>query len=285
MSNTLTVTEVINSVTVTPVNNTVTVSDIGVQGPAGATGATGATGAQGPSGVVTVNAPLTNAGTSSAANLSISAGTTSVAGALQLTDSVSSTSTTTAATPAAVKTVYDSLQNLAKRTGLYYRTPSPQEGSANIGTNNLVLTPIFVDRTLTADRIVASTHSSFVGSSTVRLGIYSNVNGAPSDLVLDAGTVSFTAGNQVREITISQSLSVGFYWFAFCQQGTPPTTSNYLGANELYTTSNNYLYGKPDMGTQTIQGFYTPSITGAFPSTLSTVTAATRVPYVYVRFA
>ena len=47
--------------------------------------------------VIVFNGKSTNAGTSSAANLSISAGTTSAIGALQLTDSVSSTSTTTAA--------------------------------------------------------------------------------------------------------------------------------------------------------------------------------------------
>ena len=75
--------------------------------PQGVQGATGATGATGSSGVITVNAPITNSGTSTAANLSVSAGTTSTAGILQLTDSTSSTSTTTAATPNAVKTAYD----------------------------------------------------------------------------------------------------------------------------------------------------------------------------------
>jgi hypothetical protein len=92
------------SLTVTPTTNSVVVSSVGVTGPKGDTGNTGATGS---SGVVTVNAPITNAGTSTAANLSVSAGTTTDAGILQLTDSVSSTSTTTAATPNSVKTAYD----------------------------------------------------------------------------------------------------------------------------------------------------------------------------------
>jgi hypothetical protein len=137
MSDSIIVQPVVYNITVTEDVNDVVVSSVGVQGPkgdtgatgaqgaqgiqgiqgakgdkgdtgaTGATGATGDTGATGASGVVTVNAPLTNAGTPSAANLSVSAGTTSAAGVLQLTDSTSSTSTTTAATPAAVKSAYD----------------------------------------------------------------------------------------------------------------------------------------------------------------------------------
>jgi len=88
----------------------------GIQGPAGPTGAggaqgpkgeTGNNGADGSSGVVTVNLPITNSGTSSAANLGIQDATTAQKGAVQLTDSVSSTSTTTAATPNNVKAAYD----------------------------------------------------------------------------------------------------------------------------------------------------------------------------------
>ena len=58
------------------------------------------------SGVVAVNAPLTNAGTSSSANLSVSTASTSATGVVQLSDSVSTTSSVLAATPTAVKTAY-----------------------------------------------------------------------------------------------------------------------------------------------------------------------------------
>jgi hypothetical protein len=50
MSETLVVTEVVNTVVVTPVENTVEVASVGLQGPVGPTGATGATGATGPAG-------------------------------------------------------------------------------------------------------------------------------------------------------------------------------------------------------------------------------------------
>lgn len=70
-------------------------------------GTQGATGATGPSGVIAVTAPITNSGTSTSASLAINDGTTSQKGAVQLTDSISSTSTTTAATPNSVKSAYD----------------------------------------------------------------------------------------------------------------------------------------------------------------------------------
>jgi hypothetical protein len=282
MSNTLTVTEVINSVTVTPVNNTVTVSDVGVQGPAGATGATGATGA---SGVVTVNAPLTNAGTSSAANLSVSTGTTSTVGVLQLTDSTSSTSTTTAATANAVKNTFDSIPSLTKRSGQYYRTPVGTLAFINPTTNRLLLSPIFIDQTVTLDRLAAITGSGFVGSASVRLGIYDNLNGRPNDLILDAGTASFTTNNTTQQITISQSVNRGFYWLAFCQQ-TTPTTSAFWGAGAGQSISNNYIYGAPTASGSLTLGYFQNSVTGALPSNVFTSASPFEITaYVWARFA
>jgi hypothetical protein len=286
MSNTLTVTEVVNSVTVTPVNNTVTVSDVGVQGPAGATGATGATGAAGSSGVVTVNAPITNAGTSSAANLSVSTGTTSAVGVLQLTDSVSSTSTTTAATANAVKDTFDSIPSLAKLTGNYYRTPTTTlSTSINPTTNRLLLTPIYLDRTLTLDRLAAVSGPAFVGTSSVRLGIYDSLNGKPNALVLDAGTVSFTAINTTLQITVSQSLNKGFYWLAFCQQSAP-TTAAYWGQASGQTASNVYMFGSSTATGSLNNSFFQNSVTGALPSNISTTSSPFEAsPYVWARFA
>jgi hypothetical protein len=56
---------------------------------------------------VTVSSPITGGGTSGSVNIAIQDGTTSQKGAVQLENSVSSTSTTTAAVPANVKTAYD----------------------------------------------------------------------------------------------------------------------------------------------------------------------------------
>lgn len=84
-------------VTVNETNNTAVVALLGTVGPMGPAGPTGA------SGVVSVTAPVTNSGTSTAAQLGVSAASISAAGVVQLTDSVTSTSTTTAATANSVR--------------------------------------------------------------------------------------------------------------------------------------------------------------------------------------
>lgn len=56
---------------------------------------------------VAVTSPITGGGSSGAVTIGIQDASTTVKGATQLTDSTSSTSTTTAATPNAVKTAYD----------------------------------------------------------------------------------------------------------------------------------------------------------------------------------
>jgi hypothetical protein len=207
------------------------VSEVGTQGPAGATGATGS------SGVVTVNAPITNAGTSSAANLSVSTGTTGAVGVLQLTDSVSSTSTTTAATPNSVKTAYDFANSqhalLDPISGSYYRTPTNNTILTGASTaNRTYYTAIQFSESVTLDRIAIATGSNFSGTASVRLGIFANTNGKPGALILDAGTVAPSALSTAYSITINQTLAAGVYWFA-------NNTITAAGTNTYYGVGNN----------------------------------------------
>jgi len=282
-----------NNVVVSQVTNSITTASGGPQGPAGPTGATGATGATGPagsSGVVAVTAPITNSGTSSSANIGISTGTTSAVGALQLTDSVASTSTTTAATPNAVKTSYD-LANLRapiiKRGSTVYFS-SPMQGAANFTVVNetAYYTPIYIDQSTTVDRIAVRTASTFSGTATLRLGIYNydSATGRPSTVLLDAGTVSATAASTNYQITISQSLSTGFYFVVVCQQGTAPTTGAYLANNPAGTTNNIIVGTTSAPNTNTIIGFSQTSVTGAF-ATASGTSNAQQSPYVWLRTA
>ena len=310
--NTLTITEVVNSVTITPVNNTVIVSEVGVQGATGATGATGAkgdqgiqgiqgiqgvkgdtgatgaTGAQGSSGVVTVNAPITNAGTSSAANLSVSTGTTSAVGVLQLTDSTSSTSTTTAATPNAVKTAYDyagtrTFTLPVVLSGYYLRSPSTGSQGVTPTVNRTNFNLIYISGTQSFDRLAIRTGGAFSGTASIRLGIYNNdsATGKPSTVVLDAGTVSAIAANTTYQITISQSLNPGFYW---------------LVSNVQSSATNNQLLGSPAAATEPFvntpwvsspgnayfSGYGENSITGAF-ATASSLMTPTSIPITFLR--
>ena len=95
---------------------------------------------------VTASSPLTGGGTSGAITVGIQDATTSDKGAVQLTDSISSTSTTTAATPNSVKSAYD-LANAAvaksivdAKGDLIAATAADTVARLAVGTNGQVLT-------------------------------------------------------------------------------------------------------------------------------------------------
>jgi hypothetical protein len=283
MSDLIVIQPQVTTLTVTEDVNQVVVSSVGVQG---AKGDTGNTGPQGPSGVIAVTAPITNSGTSTSANLSISAGTTSAAGALQLTDSVASTSTTTAATPNAVKTAYD-LANfktvLPSQTGFYVRTPTAVNNGLSVSTNVAYYSPIYVRNTTTFDRIAVCTAGGFSGSASVRLGIYSNgTDGKPNTLILDAGTVTATVLNTIYQITISQTFTEGIYWLV-CVQQSLTGTSQYLGSNFGNNSFFSGVTSSSNLGLF-VNGYFQNSVTGAL-STASVTGAQSVMPYTYLRVA
>jgi hypothetical protein len=95
---------------------------------------------------VTATSPLTGGGTSGAITVGIQASSTTQSGAVQLTDSTSSTSTTTAATPNSVKTSYDLANGaVAKSTfttkgDIVAATAASTISRLGVGTNGQVLT-------------------------------------------------------------------------------------------------------------------------------------------------
>ena len=94
---------------------------------------------------VNTTAPLAGGGTSGALTLSIAAATTSVAGAVQLSDSTSTTSSVLAATPTAVKSAYDLANGAIPKTlidaagDLIVGTAADTAGRLGIGTAGQVL--------------------------------------------------------------------------------------------------------------------------------------------------
>jgi hypothetical protein len=239
---------------------------------------------------ISTTSPLTGGGDLSAnRTLAVSAGSTSAAGVLQLTDSTSSTSTTTAATPNAVKTTYDyavtRTPKMKQVSGSYMRTPVLLQAGTTAGHQRTYYVPIYVDSTTTFDRLAIATSGTFAGTATVRLGIYNDSAGVPTTLILDAGTLSATAANTNYEITISQSLNAGFYWLAFCQQGTAPTVGSYVGAPASGSAYQSYLMPitvSPNGASW--QGYSQTSVTGAFANASFPALASTIV-HVWVRAA
>jgi hypothetical protein len=187
---------------------------------------------------------------------------------LQLTDSVSSTSTTTAATPNAVKTAYDlgNSQVAPFISTYYYKGTGLNASNATPVVNTTYYTPFFVPVTTTFDRIAIRTGSTFSGTAVARLGIYNSSGGKPSTVVLDAGTVSATALSTSYTITISQQLTPGLYWLAANTQ-TAATTNVFLGVASNQAAA--YI-GQPFTSAfATIQYFVQSSVTGAFATAAS----------------
>jgi hypothetical protein len=95
---------------------------------------------------VTVSSPLTGGGTSGTVSVGILSGTTSNLGAVQLSDSTSSTSTTLAATANAVKTTYDLANGAVAKSivdakgDLIAATAADTVSRLGVGANGTVLT-------------------------------------------------------------------------------------------------------------------------------------------------
>ena len=95
---------------------------------------------------VTATSPLTGGGTSGNVTVGIQASSTTQSGAVQLTDSTSSTSTTTAATPNAVKSAYDLANGAVAKSivdakgDLIAGTAADTVSRLAVGTNGYVLT-------------------------------------------------------------------------------------------------------------------------------------------------
>lgn len=104
-------------------------------------------------------------------------------------------------------------------TGRYYTpldhtTPTPVGLSANL----MYLVPFAVSQRTTFTRIGIKCTTAQAATN-ARLGIYRAIDGVPSNLVLDAGTVSLAATGD-KEITISQQLEAGDYFLAVLSNAT-----------------------------------------------------------------
>ena len=220
----------------------------------------------------------------------ISAGSTTIAGIVQLTDSVSSTSTTTAATPNAVKTAYDlgvtKFPAVVLQSGLYYKTNLGITNNTTQGYNAQATyyQPMFIPTSTTFDRMAFISGSNFSGTGTVRMGLYADNNGVPGNLILDAGTVSVTAAATTYQITINQTIPAGVFWTAWNRQ-VAATTNSYNG-NSSTSAAYNLLMGNSYTSPSSVIniGYQQASVTGAFANATS-LTASTVVPHVWLRVA
>lgn len=143
--------------------------------------------------------------------------------------------------------------------------------------------PFYVPVSTSFDRIAIRAWSTYAGfSTTVRLGVYNSSAGLPTTVLFDAGTVSVATANSLSTITITQTLSAGWYWLS-CAVGTVSTTPTFYGSSTFTAP-----LGVGQMGT-TIDtpSFYFPRVdttsSSASLATASGTVAATSAPIIALR--
>lgn len=139
----------------------------------------------------------------------------------------------------------------------------------------------------TLDQIGSETTGA--GTDGYRFGIYSNSNGRPGSLILDAGVYNATSG--LKWQTISQAVTEGWYWLATAHQGGGTHAILVQSSSGAEGMAFGPSHGAMASASTTVLfrrriGFSETSISGALPSTPGTLTAqTTSVPIVAVRYA
>lgn len=105
--------------------------------------------------------------------------------------------------------------------GRFYDTTLAMGATAGVtaAANTLYGLPICVTSQVTVALIGVEATST---SGSARFGIYTDANGVPDALVVDAGATPFVTG-AFRGVAISQVLTVGWYWLAGVFSATPNT--------------------------------------------------------------
>ena len=235
---------------------------------------------------VTVTSPITGGGTSGSVGIAIQDALTTQKGAVQLSDSVSTTSSILAATPTAVKSAYDlatgAFKPLPYITNNYYGSPmNAARGTVTYSAGITSYSPIFVRQNQTFNRIAMSTASTFSGTASVRLGIYNQSNGVPSTVALDAGLVAPAAASTIYEITISQALTPGWYWLAI-NTVTAATTNTFSSVIASSFPNAADMGATTATANQSVSYLQTVSAASSFATAIGVLSAAS-VPSITLR--
>jgi hypothetical protein len=167
-----------------------------------------------------------------------------------------------------------------------YEYPPGTNSALTMTADRLYLVAMFFIKPTTVDRIGVHVTTAGAAGSVIRLGIYNaDDNMFPSTLLLDAGTVVGTSTGNV-DITISQALNPGIYWMCAASQGSPATHPSIAGRTgnvaPVFSDAGSHNPSQVSQG-----GLNVSSISGALPSTLSSVLPSANVnrPAVFVRMA
>lgn len=139
----------------------------------------------------------------------------------------------------------------------------PASGSSVQAANRLYFKPFVVTEETTFTRVGFEVTTGAAGNA--RIGIYNFVNGIPTSLITDFGTVDTgTTGN--KEVTISETLSPGIYAIATVFNATPDV-------RELTKTNSitDWYVGLTNTTDTTTAGGYGSHTYGGLPSTFPSI--------------
>jgi hypothetical protein len=183
---------------------------------------------------ITATSPLTGGGTSGDVTVGIQAASTTQSGAVQLTDSTSSTSTTTAATPNSVKSAYD-LANAAvaksivdAKGDLIAATAADTVSRLAVGTNGQVLTADSTAATGLAWTAAASGGMTLLSTTTLSGAstTISSISGSYNRLIAYVYGVANASANYLMSIQPNGTANLAYY-------------PNHGNVNNIYSTDKN----------------------------------------------
>lgn len=168
-------------------------------------------------------------------------------------------------------------------SGRYYFVPDyTGTGAATLTTALLRAVPFIVPNTVTLTKIGAEVTIAGEAGSKYRLGIYSNTDGRPDALLLDAGTIAGDSAT-VQELTISLTLTPGVYWAAGVTQvvvTTQPTMRVSASGTPVIPIDNGTTV--PGAGAVP-HGWAIAGITGALPNPFGTPVVSGSTPRIFVK--
>lgn len=145
--------------------------------------------------------------------------------------------------------------------------------STSYTQNTMRAVAFIVSKTITLDRIAMEITTIGTAASVVRIGIYDDVNGVPTNLILDAGTIAGDSAS-FQSITINQTLTPGLYWLTCLHNSGSGIIFRAVAAAQITCVT-----GVPStLGSGTIGGVITSTQAyGTLPAIFSTTAIAVSV--------
>jgi len=250
--------------------------DTGSTGPTGATGATGATGS---SGVISVTAPITNSGTSTAANIGINAGVANGVATLDGSGLIPTSQlpplavndTFVVASQAAMLALTAQIGDIAVRTDVsktFILSASPASTLANWQE---ILTPPGVTSVTASSPLTGGTITS---TGTIGLGTVGVANGGTGQTTLATGEVLIGAGTSGVTTTAVTTTGGGSALVKTGANGTIQVGTNITVLAGVNPTAGSISFNGASSGSLTLQPSNSSfgSVTHTLPTQSGTVT-------------